>query len=115
MDTEVLTVNITSEEYGLEDETVTFRYTEKEMDDQKVERYQLTDEVGLIFSGEKVWRTEEEAGFLGLWTETEEVYDEEVQKRVGYDTQRQSVITEEASWDEFREILQGTDAERYII
>lgn len=115
MNTEVLTVDITSEEYGLENESVTFRYTEKEMDDQKVERYQLTDDLGLIFSGEKVWRSEEKEGFLGLWTETKEAYEEDIQKRVAYDSQRQSVITEEASWDEFREMLRGTDAERYII
>ena len=115
METKVLDLDITAEEYSLIDEEVTFTYTEKEMDGQRVERYQLTDELGLIFSAEKAWRTEETERFLGLWTETEEVYEEEVQKRVGYDSRRQSVITEEASWDEFREILQGTEAHQYLI
>lgn len=115
MNSEEFRVTLTDEKYSFEDEELTFRYTEKNSGDQKVERYQLVDDLGIVFSGEKTWRTQEKEGFLGLWTEREEIYEEEVQKRVGYDKRMQSVVTEEASWEEFRDILQETEAEKYIV
>lgn len=108
-------VTLTDEEYSFEEEELTFRYTEKNIGGQKVERYQLVDDLGIVFSGEKTWKTVEKEGLLGLWTNKEEVYEEEVQKRVSYDRRMQSVIIQEASWDEFRNVLQGTEAEKYII
>ena len=113
MKSEEISVTVTSEEYGFDEEDLIFSYTEKDSGDRKVERYQLIDEFGMVLSGEKVWRTEEKK-FLGLWTFTEEVYEEDVQKRVTYDSNRQSVITEEASWNEFQKLLQDTDAYKYI-
>ncbi|MFB6174368.1 MAG: hypothetical protein ABEJ87_00135 [Candidatus Nanohalobium sp.] len=114
MKSEEILINVTDEEFGFSDEGLTFRYTEKEDGNQKVERYQVFDDLGILYSGEKVWRTEETGGLFGFFIREEEVYEESVQKRVAYDSSRQSVITEEASWDEFRGFLSGTDAERYI-
>ncbi|PSH00721.1 MAG: hypothetical protein BRC30_02045 [Nanohaloarchaea archaeon SW_7_46_7] len=113
MKSEEIPVTVTSEEYGFDEEDLVFSYTEKDSRDRKVERYQLKDEFGVVLSGEKVWRTEEK-NFLGLWTFTEEVYEEDVQKRVTYDNNRKSVITEEASWNEFQKLLQDTDAYKSI-
>lgn len=108
-------VTLSNEEYGLENDELTFRYTEKRGDNWKVERYQLTDDFGMVFSAEKVWRKEETEGFLGLWKSEEEVYEEEVEKRLAYDKNKHSVITEESSWNEFREILKGTEAHQYLV
>jgi len=114
MNSEEISVTVTDEDYGLDEEDLVFSYTEKEQGDRKVERYQLKDDIGIVLSAEKVWRTEDTERFFGLWATKEEVYEEEVKKRVAYDRNRQSVITEEASWNEFQELLQGTDAQRYI-
>lgn len=114
MRTEETEITVTDEEFSFHDEVLKFRYTEKGDEDQKVERYQVFDDLGIVYSGEKIWRTEETGGLFGFFTETEEVYEENVQKRVAYDSRGQSVVTEEASWDEFRGFLSGTDAERYI-
>jgi hypothetical protein len=115
MNSEETRIYVTDEEFGFVDEGLTFRYTEKEDGDQKVERYQVLDDFGIVYSGEKIWRTEEDGGLFGFFTETEQVYEENVQKRVAYDSKKQSVITEEASWSEFRDFLSGTDAEEYIV
>jgi hypothetical protein len=115
MNSEKFQVTLTDEEYGFDQEDLTFTYTEKDLGDQKVERYQLRDDLGIVFSGEKIWKTQEQKGFLGLWTNQREVYEQQVQKRIGYDTKMQSVVTEDSSWSEFRDILQGTEAEKYII
>lgn len=115
MKSEEFSITVSDEEYGFDSEELSFRYTEKEDGDQKVERYQVLDDLGIVYSGEKIWRTEETGGLFGFFTETEQVYEENVQKRVTYDSKKQSVVTEEASWDEFGDFLSGTDAEKYII
>ena len=108
-------VTLSSDEYGFEGEQLTFRYTEKEGKNWEVQRYQLNDKLGVIFTGEKVWRQKDKKGFLGLWTSEKREYQEEVKKRVAYDKSISAVITEEASWEEFREILRGTEAQQYLV
>lgn len=93
---------------------VDFSYVEKEGNGQKVERYQLTDDLGIIFTGERFWKTEEISRLLGLITREETTYEEDVQRRISYDSRMQSVITEKSSWQEFYEALEGTDAEDLI-
>ena len=102
MISETLDVNLSDGGYGFEGDELTFRYTEKEDDYRRVERYQLMDDLGIVLSGEKIWRTEENTGFLGLFRKEKEVHEEDMKKRVGYDRNTQSVITENASWSEFR-------------
>ena len=97
MNSEETRIHVTDEDYGFLDEGLTFRYTEKDDGDQKVERYQVFDDMGKVFSGEKIWRTEEKGGLFGFFRDQEEVYEENVQKRVAYDPNKQSVITEETS------------------
>jgi hypothetical protein len=115
MNSEETRIHVTDEDYGFLDEGLTFRYTEKGDDgDQKVQRYQVFDDMGIVYSGEKTWRTEEKGGLFGFFKDQEEVYEENVQKRIAYGSDRQSVITEETSWDEFRDFLSGTEAEEYL-
>lgn len=114
MRSEETRVYVSDKDFGFLDEGLTFRYTEKEDGDQRVERYQVFDDLGIVYSGERIWRTEEKGGLFGFFTEEEEFYEENVQKRVAYDSKKQSVVTEKASWDEFQDFLSGTDAEEYL-
>ena len=115
MNSDELRIRITDSEFGFEDQALTFRYTEKSSEDQKIERYQVLDDLGIVYSGERRWTEEEPEGFLSFFRETKKTYDEDIQKRSSYDAGSNSVQTVEGSWQDFREFLSDTEAEKYIL
>lgn len=115
MNSDELRVRVTDSDFGFEDQALTFRYTEKSSEGQKIELYQVLDELGIVYSGERRWIEEKPEGFLSFFRKTKKTYEEDIQKRYSYDAGSNSVQTVESSWQDFGKFLSDTEAEKYIL